>query len=283
MYVNRIYKFSASSLLLLVHFMTNCATYDTAMLSEMSVDKRTVGYKQDSLLFRARGGTSQGSYSEHVSSNAPDRTDDFFEDFVRLVRDVEPFCHIKDLLSRHIRLLNHTYICDGIEYTPLHYAAAANEEELTQYLVDHMSVEPDIRTHNMELTPLQYAALEGHVAVAEYLINAGANSNAKDCQNFTPLHYAVLGGCLRTVELLMVLGADPSARTVRGCNILHISIIHNAIEVINRLIDLLEVRQVNLTCMVNQTADVGYIKTPISLVNSIYGPKSSLALRLTKL
>ena len=134
MYVNRIYKFSARGLLLLVHLMTNCATYDMTMLSEPSVNKRAVVYKQDLLLFRARGGTSQGSRSEPMSSGTSDHTDNFFEEFVRLVQDVEPFCHIKDLLSSHIRQLSHTYICDGIEYTPLHYAAAANEEELTQYL-----------------------------------------------------------------------------------------------------------------------------------------------------
>ena len=258
--------------------MANCASYDAVMLADRPP---TVAHEQSASLFRVRGGTSQDSYSEQISSEASEDVDNFFEEFLRLVRNVQPFCYIKDLLSSHIQQLNQTYICDGIEYTPLHYAAAANEEEITQYLVDHMSIEPDIRTRNAALTPLQYAAFEGNVAVAEYLLNAGASVNARDAQSFTALHYAVFGGSLRTVELLIVLGADPSARTAKGCNILHISIIHNTIDNVHRLLDLLETHRIAIASMVTQIADLGVRKTPTGLADAIYGKQSSLLLRLT--
>lgn len=93
--------------------------------------------------------------------------------------------------------------------TPLHYAAAAGNEQEAKRLL-HEGADANAQDEN-GWTPLHFAAQSKAVAVAELLIAAGARVNATDLHGNTPLWTAVFAsrGDGVLIEMLRRAGADP--------------------------------------------------------------------------
>jgi ankyrin repeat protein len=95
---------------------------------------------------------------------------------------------------------------DGYGITALHCAAAFNNIDLINFLLDHKA---NIEAQDNEcVTPLSYAAMHGHVEAITQLLSRGANINTMDDEETTPLMRAAFNGHKNAINLLINLGAD---------------------------------------------------------------------------
>ena len=174
---------------------------------------------------------------------------------------------------------------DGFTYTVLHYVAKQGMVSLTRYLVEEIKVEPDI-TCNKGITPLQYAAAGGHITVAEYLLGKKADINHTDNQQNSVVFCGVAGGHLDMVTYLIDQGAnmDPQANTeCKELNLLHIAIIRNSASYVEKLIELLQNKNVDVRAMADKKTALGDQATPLSLAAKRYGRESEVYRSLDKL
>ncbi|MEN0016147.1 MAG: ankyrin repeat domain-containing protein [Bacteroidota bacterium] len=234
-------------------------------------------------ILRLRGGVSTEGNLDHGERQ---EDESFFEEFVFLVDDPETSLEeIKSLLSDNKYRVQRSYspLVDDFEYTVLHYLAKKNETELVKYLVEDMHMDPDIHNGELKITALQFAALRGHLRTVKYLMDRGASLAHQDSQNNSVMLYAVTGGHLNVVEYLMEVGADmsPEANTeYKGLNLLHMAIIHNGAHYVDRLIDLMQSKGVNVTAMAKQCTDLADRATPLSLADQVYGKNSQVSNKL---
>jgi ankyrin repeat protein len=68
----------------------------------------------------------------------------------------------------------------------------------------------------MERTLLIYANTDEHYEIAKYLIEAGADINTKDTDNWRPIHFASQNASSSIVKLLVEQGAEVDAEDNNG-------------------------------------------------------------------
>ena len=95
--------------------------------------------------------------------------------------------------------------------TPLHFAAASNQETLARLLIAKRA-DPDAKDEQ-GATPLHVCVQYGHdLSLCRLLLDAGADVNARDQWKDTPLHLAAEHGSEEVVSLLIAQGADLRAK-----------------------------------------------------------------------
>ena len=94
--------------------------------------------------------------------------------------------------------------CDGVNWTPLHFAAIHGQLKFTRMLLEHGAAinAPDVEGK----TPLHRASGAGHVEVVMLLLKYGADPNARDSDGRTPFDIATGRGRGQIVELLSEYG-----------------------------------------------------------------------------
>ena len=97
--------------------------------------------------------------------------------------------------------------------TPLHYAAAREEEGLIEFLVKEGAKVDAV--DNWGRTPLHIAVLHGKTQRAKELIKFGSDIDAVSLRGNTPLHVAVLRRHSEILGLLLYIGADWAGRSER--------------------------------------------------------------------
>jgi ankyrin repeat protein len=96
-------------------------------------------------------------------------------------------------------------------WTPLHYAAFADNAESAVALLDAGS-DVNARARNkFDNTRLQVALLTSSRDVARVLLGRGADVNARQAEGVTALHEAAVSGDLDIIRMLLEAGADASA------------------------------------------------------------------------
>jgi ankyrin repeat protein len=83
-------------------------------------------------------------------------------------------------------------------WTPLHYAAAAGDNEIVQMLMDK-SANLDARSPN-GTTPIMMAARGSHIMTVKLLLDAGADATLKNQQGMTAIDFAKEAGDTQIVE-----------------------------------------------------------------------------------
>ncbi|HWT72871.1 MAG TPA: ankyrin repeat domain-containing protein [Oxalicibacterium sp.] len=83
-------------------------------------------------------------------------------------------------------------------WTPLHYAAAAGDNEIVQMLLDK-SANLDARSPN-GTTPIMMAARGSHILTVKLLLDAGADATLKNQQGMTAIDFARQAGDKQIVE-----------------------------------------------------------------------------------
>jgi ankyrin repeat protein len=97
---------------------------------------------------------------------------------------------------------------DGM--TPLHWAAAQGDAEMTSLLL-YAGANVRATTRLGGYTPLHLASQSGSAAVIEALVNAGASVAAPTTTGTTPLMLAASAGQIEAVKALLDRHADPDA------------------------------------------------------------------------
>lgn len=83
-------------------------------------------------------------------------------------------------------------------WTPLHYAAAAGDNEIVQMLLDK-SANLDARSPN-GTTPIMMAARGSHILTVKLLLDSGADATLKNQQGMTAIDFARQAGDKQIVE-----------------------------------------------------------------------------------
>jgi ankyrin repeat protein len=96
----------------------------------------------------------------------------------------------------------------GARATPLHYAAVYNMHDIATFLIAEHSQDVNARGFFMYETTLHVAARRGHVEIARVLLRHGANTEARDNDNFSPLDLVVEEGHVELAQVLLEYGAD---------------------------------------------------------------------------
>jgi len=100
-------------------------------------------------------------------------------------------------------------------WTPLHYAAFANNLEAVVALL-HAGAAIDARAKNkFDNTPLQVSLLTSSREAAAVLLVSGADVNARQAEGVTALHEAAAAGEVEIIRMLLALGADPSVASAK--------------------------------------------------------------------
>lgn len=92
---------------------------------------------------------------------------------------------------------------------PLH-SAATNASDAAVAVIKMLCARgsPSDPKNNLEWTPLHYAAAAGNVASISTLLNLGAKATATTSQMTTPLHLAAATGNLEAIKVLIRAGAE---------------------------------------------------------------------------
>jgi ankyrin repeat protein len=98
-------------------------------------------------------------------------------------------------------------------YTPLHYAVANGDAELTRLL---LAKDAKMTAAGNGLRPLHLAAFFGHHNILQILLQhfkEDLKLNYKDANGFTPLHYAAYNNDHKVIKLLLDNGANYNLHT----------------------------------------------------------------------
>jgi ankyrin repeat protein len=88
-------------------------------------------------------------------------------------------------------------------WSPLHYAAASGDDEITRLLLNRgANIEASSPPGSGLFTPLMMAAREGHDETALLLLAQGANANAKNSEGLTAAQIAERAGKTQVVSAL---------------------------------------------------------------------------------
>lgn len=103
---------------------------------------------------------------------------------------------------------------DNYGQTPLHYAAAAGQQEVAELLLARKG-EVSAKANDGD-TPLHLAATEGHKDVVKLLLASKADVTARANDGTMPLHLAAAEGHKDVVELLLAYKAEVNVRDGGG-------------------------------------------------------------------
>ena len=103
---------------------------------------------------------------------------------------------------------------ENLSETPLHRAAAGNNPQTVQLLID-LGARLDA-TNEFMRTPMHYAAAAGNLEIVKTLQAAGANIHAVDIRGSTPLHDAAAAGHRKVYIYLLELDASDTTRDNDG-------------------------------------------------------------------
>lgn len=106
---------------------------------------------------------------------------------------------ISALLAAGADVNAHTWL----GYTPLHFAAWANQVSMTRVLLRARGVEVNAFGGAEHFTPLHTAAKMNRPGIVQLLLAAGADPTARDKLEFTPLAQAAFGNCIECIRLLL--------------------------------------------------------------------------------
>ncbi len=134
------------------------------------------------------------------------------------------------IAGQHDRALAERLIAGGADvnaimkggYTPLHVAAAKEDEELTDALLDSPGIQVNI-VDDSGSSPLRIAAETANLHIVQALIRHGANPNAEGQDGATPLDAAAAQGSAEVVEILIEAGADVTHRAPNGMSALDVA------------------------------------------------------------
>lgn len=116
---------------------------------------------------------------------------------------------------------------DSMGNLVLHYAAAAGNLELVQWLITEIGMEASEKDEEGR-TALHYAAWNGHLNVVQWLKNGGARVSEKSDRGFTALHYSVLNRHVETAQWLLEKGgASLSEKDDNGRTALHLTVVYD--------------------------------------------------------
>ena len=104
-------------------------------------------------------------------------------------------------------------------YSPLHYAARNNHEEICQMLLTK-GANPNIYTYSGKSTPLHRAAYMGHLNIVKLLLKYKADLDCQDSDGLTPLHKAYQQRKQEVVAVLLESGANTQLLDIHGSSLL---------------------------------------------------------------
>jgi ankyrin repeat protein len=96
--------------------------------------------------------------------------------------------------------------------TPLHYAAFCDLHDIATFLIVEHSQGVNARAFVRQETPLHISSRLGHVKTSRVLLKHGADTEARDSEDFSPLERVTEGGYVELAQVLLEHGADVSAR-----------------------------------------------------------------------
>lgn len=121
----------------------------------------------------------------------------------------------KDVVEALVSAGANTNIADENGYTPLHYAAGQDLEEIAKLLLEHGA---DINAATKDgVTALHSAVSQGREKMVRFLIKNGTDINIADAGKHTPLHASLIRGNRKMAKLLVDEGANTS--TVNNNNL----------------------------------------------------------------
>ncbi|CDW73662.1 dhhc zinc finger domain containing protein [Stylonychia lemnae] len=110
-----------------------------------------------------------------------------------------------------------TAVYDRSGYSPLHYAAFKNIDEICTTLCDYiLKRRPASQPANEQLK-------EEQIQLNQQALKDWINSPSKGEEGFTCLHFATFHGNMRLIKYLVSLGADIHAKNKQAINMLHVA------------------------------------------------------------
>mmetsp|Transcript_13071 Transcript_13071/g.27643 ORF Transcript_13071/g.27643 Transcript_13071/m.27643 type:complete len:629 (-) Transcript_13071:64-1950(-) len=153
---------------------------------------------------RSYQASESGSESQYLEANVRRETQ-LDHDGVPVIFEAARRGH-RQLVLKLIEEGEDVNLLDFPEYeTPLHLAAASNDELMIQALIQ-AGAHTEARDKE-DLTPLHWASEKGSYNAVKVLLEAGADQNAIDLNNSTPMHWAAQRGHLKIVRELINHGA----------------------------------------------------------------------------
>jgi len=128
---------------------------------------------------------------------------------------------------------------DGQGWTPLHYAAGWEEDnvEVVKLLLTKDAHLDAVTRDDSEETPLGRSIAAGHRRCAVALLNWGANPNKENGFEERPLYWAIANEDKKLVELLIEHGVDVNLGVERGRPPLHVAVMRSDKELVETLLE----------------------------------------------
>lgn len=132
---------------------------------------------------------------------------DTFDEALDLVTN-DDAAALSTLLAKHANLAR---VATGYGWTLLHFATFRRRTHAARVLLKH-DADPNAQTLGNYRTPLHFAAAHEDQELVHELIAAGANVNARDVCSNTPIHLACDNINVEVTSLLLSAGADANVK-----------------------------------------------------------------------